>query len=227
MATAAAATTRTISQLSCFSSNNRKLQLYHRSIFRPITRPKSFVAMSVDGRGAEATSSELKTTPSYVAGESKPFIKEATKSYPNAEGHIPENTGIIEPIEEHGIVQPKRAAKIHDFCFGIPYGGLVLSGGLVGFVFSRNPTTLLFGGSLLALSTFSLRIWSQGKSSLPFILGQAALAAVLFWKNFQTYSLSKKLFPNAFYAAIREPTPKEVEAVCQSPITMRPLKENS
>ncbi|XVE95878.1 hypothetical protein REPUB_Repub02eG0172500 [Reevesia pubescens] len=200
MATAAA--TSTISQLSCFSSINRKLQLYHRSILRPITRPKSFLVMSVDGRGVEATSSELKTTPSYVAGESKPHIEEATKSYPNAEGHVPENTNISEPVEELDIIQPKRAAKIHDFCFGIPYGGIVLSGGLVGFVFSRNPTTLLFGGVLLALSTFSLKIWRQGKSSLPFILGQAALAAVLFWKNFQTYSLTKKLFPNAFYAAI-------------------------
>ena len=56
-------------------------------------------------------------------------------------------------------------------------GGLVLSGGLLGFVFSRNLATLstgvLFGGALLALSTFSLKIWRQGKSSLPFILGQA------------------------------------------------------
>ena len=55
-------------------------------------------------------------------------------------------------------------------------GGLVLSGGLLGFVFSRNLATLstgvLFGGALLALST-CLKIWRQGKSSLPFILGQA------------------------------------------------------
>lgn len=53
----------------------------------------------------------------------------------------------------------------------------MLSGGLVGFIFSRNPTTLssgvIFGGALLALSTLSLKIWRQGKSSLPFILGQA------------------------------------------------------
>lgn len=56
-------------------------------------------------------------------------------------------------------------------------GGLVLSGGLVGFLFSRNPVTLtsgvLYGGPLLALSFWSLKIWRKGKSSLPFILGQA------------------------------------------------------
>ena len=55
--------------------------------------------------------------------------------------------------------------------------GLGLSGGLLGFVFTRNIATLstgvLFGGALLALNTFSLKIWRQGKSSLPFILGQA------------------------------------------------------
>ncbi|TYH28378.1 hypothetical protein E1A91_A02G129800v1 [Gossypium mustelinum] len=168
MATAA---TKTISQISCFSSINRRFQLYHRSTFCPVTRSKSFVVTSVDGHGAETTGNQLKTTPSYVAGKSKAFIEDMPKTYPNAEEHVPENTSDLE--EEHGIIQQKRAAKIHDFCFGIPYGGLVLSGGLIGFIFSRNTTTLLFGGALLALSTFSLKIWRQGKSSLPFILGQA------------------------------------------------------
>ncbi|XP_039013521.1 protein FATTY ACID EXPORT 1, chloroplastic-like isoform X2 [Hibiscus syriacus] len=169
MSTAAA--TPTISQLSCFSSINRRFQIFHRSTFLSFSRSKSFVVMSVDGQGAETASSQLKTTPSYVAGESKPA--EVTKSYPNPEEHVPENTSNLGV--ENDIIQPKRAAKIHDFCFGIPYGGLVLSGGLVGFIFSRNPATLLFGGAVLALSTFSLKIWREGKSSFPFILGQAGI----------------------------------------------------
>lgn len=64
--------------------------------------------------------------------------------------------------------------------FLVPTGGFVLSGGLLGFIFSRNVATLgngvLFGGALLALSTVSLKVWRQGKSSLPFILGQAGIA---------------------------------------------------
>ena len=56
-------------------------------------------------------------------------------------------------------------------------GGLVMSGGLLGFAFSRNLTSLstgvLYGGALLALSTLSMKIWRQGKSSFPYILGQA------------------------------------------------------
>jgi uncharacterized membrane protein (UPF0136 family) len=58
-------------------------------------------------------------------------------------------------------------------------GGVVLAGGIIGFLFSRSPATLsngvLFGGALLLLSTLSLKVWSQGKSSLPFILGQAGI----------------------------------------------------
>ncbi|KAH0682351.1 hypothetical protein KY290_020941 [Solanum tuberosum] len=85
-------------------------------------------------------------------------------------------------------------------------GGLVFTGGIVGFIFSRNPATLsngvLFGGALLAFSTISLRVWRQGKSSLPFILGQAVVAAILLWKNMQTFSLTRKVFPTGFYAAM-------------------------
>nr|XP_025886420.1 protein FATTY ACID EXPORT 1, chloroplastic isoform X2 [Solanum lycopersicum] len=109
-------------------------------------------------------------------------------------------------VQENSISPSKRTAKIHDFCFGIPFGSLVFTGGIVGFIFSRNPATLsngvLFGGALLAFSTISLRVWRQGKSSLPFILGQAVLAAVLLWKNMQTFSLffcrQGKYFPLAF-----------------------------
>ncbi|KAL6290132.1 hypothetical protein ACE6H2_007642 [Prunus campanulata] len=176
----AAATT---SQLSCFSAMNRHLNLPTRSLLCPtILRPKSLstTVMSLEG------GSKTKTSLSYTSDAPK------AKSDPI--------------LDDEQIAEPKRAAKIHDFCFGIPFGWIVLSGGLIGFIFSRNPATLstgvLYGGALLALSTFSLKIWRQGKSSLPFILGQAALAAVLLWKHVQTYSLTKKVFPTGFYAVI-------------------------
>ncbi|CAN7056898.1 unnamed protein product, partial [Brassica rapa subsp. trilocularis] len=82
--------------------------------------------------------------------------------------------------------------------------GLVMSGGLLGFAFSRNLTSLStgvrYGGALLALSTLSMKIWRQGKSSFPYILGQAVLSAIVFWKNFTTYSMTKKLFPAGLFA---------------------------
>ncbi|XP_076936655.1 protein FATTY ACID EXPORT 1, chloroplastic-like [Bidens hawaiensis] len=108
---------------------------------------------------------------------------------------------VNEPVENVN-TEKQRSAKIHDFCFGIPYGGIVLSGGLIGFIFSRNPASLvaggLYGGALLALSILSLKIWKQGQSSTPFILGQLGIAAALLWKNIQTYSLTKKILPTGF-----------------------------
>nr|XP_043629000.1 protein FATTY ACID EXPORT 1, chloroplastic-like isoform X2 [Erigeron canadensis] len=78
-------------------------------------------------------------------------------------------------------------------------GGIVFSGGLIGFLFTRDPATLisggLYGSALLVFSMFSLNVWRQGQSSLPFILGQAGIAAALFWKNMKTYSLTKKILP--------------------------------
>jgi len=196
----------TISQLSCFAAVNGGVSLRRRLSFAsPSLRYSKFsVFMSLDGRGTDASSSDVKTTLRYDASELG--VEGTGKSYPDLVHSAAGKLGVDELVQENGNIQPKRAAKIHDFCFGIPFGGLVLSGGLLGFVFSRNPATLttgvLYGGALLALSIFSLKIWRQGKSSLPFILGQAVLSALLLWKNFQAYSLTKKVFPTGFYAVI-------------------------
>ncbi|XP_044471118.1 protein FATTY ACID EXPORT 1, chloroplastic-like [Mangifera indica] len=197
----------TSSQLSSFSAIHRKFSLQQRSLLYPTFRPqKSWVLMSVDGRGGNTTSSQIKTTHSCTADESKPYVEGTTKSYPTVEEeHAAVVVGTNEQVQEDGVSKQQGGAKIHDFCFGIPYGGLVLSGGLIGLIFSRNPATfrnIIIGGALLTLSTFSLKTWRQGKSSLPHILGQAVLSAILLWKNFETYTLTKKLIPTALYAAI-------------------------
>ncbi|XP_031261078.1 protein FATTY ACID EXPORT 1, chloroplastic isoform X2 [Pistacia vera] len=197
----------TSSQLSSFSAIHRKFHLQQRSLLYPSFRPqKSWVVMCVDRRGENTTSSEIKTTLSNTADESKPYVERTAKSYPDVEEeHAARVMGANEQVHDDGVSQQKKGAKIHDFCFGIPYGSLVLGGGLIGLIFSRNPATfrnIIIGGALLTLSTFSLKTWRQGKSSLPHIIGQAVLSAILLWKNYETYSLTKKLIPTAFYAAI-------------------------
>ncbi|KAI3412528.1 uncharacterized protein J3R85_017228 [Psidium guajava] len=200
MSSTATAATVSPSQLSCFSAVNRKIQLRKLSAltFRN-HRSKSSLVMSLEGRGPETTSPGNRSSLSYTDDASGSQMNGAAKSYTSMEDHNAENRGVSEPEQEQDFAKPKRAAMIHDFCLGIPFGGLVFSGGLLGFIFSRNPTALgngvLFGGAILALSTLSLKIWRKGKSSLPFILGQIVLSAVIFWKNFQTYSLTKKVFP--------------------------------
>ncbi|CAG7902876.1 unnamed protein product [Brassica rapa] len=191
-----------ISHLARFSTTNRQFRFQTRSFPCLWSRHVCFVVRSVDGN-----SSETPASLSYTAEVSKPFVeKTLKKQYSSVDETATSKEIITEPVEEHVATQPKRAAKIHDFCFGIPYGGLVMSGGLLGFAFSRNLTSLstgvLYGGGLLALSTLSLKIWRQGKSSFPYILGQAVLSAVVIWKNFTAYSMTKKLFPAGIFAVV-------------------------
>lgn len=199
----------TASQFSCLSAINRGFRLQHRRPFlasrASLSFPKFSIVMSVEGSGLNAADSQTKTTLSNATDLSESQV--ATNSYPGVEklsdvGNL-ENEKLEEP-EDVGAV-PKRTAKIHDFCFGIPFGGIVLSGGLISFIFSRNPSafsSLVSGGALLVLSTLSLKIWRQGKSSFPFILGQAVFTASFFWNSYQTYSLTKNVFPTAIYAAL-------------------------
>ncbi|KAF3525200.1 hypothetical protein F2Q69_00049271 [Brassica cretica] len=192
-----------ISHLACFSTTNRQFRFQTRSFPCLRSRHLSFVVRSVDGNSSETPSSL-----SYTAEVSKPFVEKTSKKpYSSVDETATIKEIITETVEVHvDTAQPKRAAKIHDFCFGIPYGGLVMSGGLLGFAFSRNLTSLstgvLYGGGLLALSTLSLKIWRQGKSSFPYILGQAVLSAVVFWKNFTAYSMTKKLFPAGIFTVV-------------------------
>ncbi|KAJ8534239.1 hypothetical protein K7X08_007563 [Anisodus acutangulus] len=195
-----------ISQLSCFSSINRRLVKFHN---RPLqlcsTFPLKVISMNNDGLSADGSSLESRTTLSYATDSSKSLNGTSSNSYSAPEEDVTRKE-INEPVQENSSSQPKKAAKIHDFCLGIPFGGLVFTGGLIGFIFSRNPATLstgvLFGGALLALSAISMKVWRQGKTSLPFILGQAVLAAALLWKNSRTFSLTGKLFPTGIFAAI-------------------------
>ncbi|XP_010554804.1 PREDICTED: protein FATTY ACID EXPORT 1, chloroplastic-like [Tarenaya hassleriana] len=196
-----------ISQLACFSSTSSHFHLQRRSFACPRFRTQSFVVRSIDGNSSGTAGSENKTSLSYAAEVSKPFGEKAVEPFSNLDENGTGKRETTEPGEQqHVVTEHKRGAKIHDFCFGIPYGGLILCGGLLGSMFSRNLTSLstgvLYGGALLALSTLSLKIWRQGKSSVPFILGQAVVSAVLFWKNFGAYSMTKKLMPSGFFAAI-------------------------
>uniref|UniRef100_A0A0D6R344 Protein FATTY ACID EXPORT 1, chloroplastic n=1 Tax=Araucaria cunninghamii TaxID=56994 RepID=A0A0D6R344_ARACU len=108
--------------------------------------------------------------------------------------------------ENNSTQEPKKGAKLHDFCLGIPYGGLLLGGGLVGFLISGSKVSILYGlllgGAVLGLSVTSLKVWRQGKSCTPFILGQAGLSFILLARQLQEFFLTKKIFPTGFIAVM-------------------------
>ncbi|XP_073317420.1 protein FATTY ACID EXPORT 1, chloroplastic-like [Primulina huaijiensis] len=198
-----------ISQISCFSSimSNRRWKLhngrYHGPAYFGAVKIPTFTTSEI--HHTKIYSLENETTPSYMEDTSTSNDRNSVNSYAVKEGFTIEEV-TNGHIQDQVTSEPKRAAKIHDFCLGIPFGGIVLSGGLIGFIFTRNPVNLstgvLFGGSLLALSFYSLKVWRQGKSSLPFILGQSVLSMALLWKNCQTYALTKKLFPTGLSTVI-------------------------
>ncbi|XP_076904847.1 protein FATTY ACID EXPORT 1, chloroplastic-like [Bidens hawaiensis] len=224
------ASTAAASQLSCFSSIHNRA---NRS--RPnLLRFQLQTAINSDGHAIKAFGSGSKSGLKYTTKASKSDNDLLEKPDSNVEEYV-NGKDVSEPTQ-HVDTEPKRAAKIHDFCFGIPYGGIVFGGGVVGFLFTRNLNSLisggLYGGVLLALSILSLKVWGQGHSSFPFILGQAGIAAALLWKNMQTYSLTKKILPTGFNIVISaamlcfyayvvisggNPPPKKLKAAAAAP----------
>ncbi|KAJ0610987.1 putative RNA-directed DNA polymerase [Helianthus annuus] len=192
-----------LSRNPVFHARTKHIEVDYHTVRERVARGQLMVVMmnNINGHAIKASTLESKsalnrTLKSHNAILGKP--NSSTTEYVNGEE-------ISEPTEN--VISEQRSAKIHDFCFGLPYGGIVLSGGLIGFIFSRNTASLvtggLYGGALLALSVLSLKIWKQGQSSTPFILGQLGIAAALLWKNIQTYSLTKKILPTGFHIVLR------------------------
>ncbi|RLM64294.1 protein FATTY ACID EXPORT 6-like isoform X2 [Panicum miliaceum] len=101
----------------------------------------------------------------------------------------------------------KRSAKIHDFCLGIPFGGLLFSMGLLGYMFSRSTISIVLGVApglaTLLLGALSLKFW------------RSAISAFLAWKYSHAYFLvtfptlnsffpeqTNRLLPWGFYASL-------------------------
>uniref|UniRef100_A0A804Q5S0 Protein FATTY ACID EXPORT 1 chloroplastic n=1 Tax=Zea mays TaxID=4577 RepID=A0A804Q5S0_MAIZE len=128
------------------------------------------------------TPADSVATSEQAGGEAEATLEtggEAAATLEQTGGETEEPT-IVAPANEYTeqeAAPQQKCAKIHDFCLGIPFGGLLLSMGLIGFLFWRSPASLTFGVApglaILALAVLSLNVWRSGKSSLPFILAQA------------------------------------------------------
>lgn len=106
--------------------------------------------MSLEGRGIETSSLDTKTTTSYTSGTSKPHVEGIAKPYPSIEEHGPDESGMNEPVQEYDVTQQKKGAKIHDFCFGIPFGECALSSDI--FMFNLH----YFGAEEILLARFTV-----------------------------------------------------------------------
>ncbi|KAJ7527095.1 hypothetical protein O6H91_16G036500 [Diphasiastrum complanatum] len=109
-------------------------------------------------------------------------------------------------LNAHSAGVPKKGAKIHDFCLGIPYGGLLAIGGLLSFIITGSTSAIRFGvilgGLILFSSVTSLKVWKRGESSMPFIKAQAAITLIIFARDVRRFLESKAFFPAAVMCLI-------------------------
>lgn len=164
-------------------------------------KAKPFASMSLNESSTRIPGYKDNKVITYTDDQSEKLVDDTIKSYSALTLSDEKKGENLHVPQEHAIEQ-KGYAKIHDFCFGIPYGGFLFSGGLFGFIFTRNSaslTTSMLGAAIVVLAAISLKVWRKGLSSLPFMLGQAALATTLLVKQFQTYSLTRNLFPAGLY----------------------------
>jgi len=98
----------------------------------------------------------------------------------------------------------KACVPRHDFCMTLPFGAVVATLGVLGFVAKRSFASLVAGGSigatLMCLGFASLRAWSSGASSLPWTAASAAVTATLAFAMGKKYMESSAIFPSGMLA---------------------------
>ncbi|KAL3636764.1 Protein FATTY ACID EXPORT 6 [Castilleja foliolosa] len=95
---------------------------------------------------------------------------------------------------------------MHDFCFTIPYGLLLVCGGVIGFA-KKGSTASLAGGAgtglLLILAGYlSLQAFHKRKNSYFALILQLAIAALLTFVMGKRYAQSGKIMPAGIVAGI-------------------------
>ncbi|XP_009776235.1 protein FATTY ACID EXPORT 6 [Nicotiana tabacum] len=95
---------------------------------------------------------------------------------------------------------------MHDFCFTIPYGLILVCGGIIGY-FKKGSTVSLAGGLgtgfLLILAGYlSLQAFHKRKNSYFALILETACAAVLTWVMGQRYMQTSKIMPAGVVAGI-------------------------
>ncbi|KAK4484829.1 hypothetical protein RD792_007427 [Penstemon davidsonii] len=95
---------------------------------------------------------------------------------------------------------------MHDFCFTIPYGLLLVCGGVIGYA-KKGSTASLGGGCgtgfLLILAGYlSLQAFHKRKNSYFALILETGIAALLTWVMGQRYTQTAKVMPAGIVAVI-------------------------
>ncbi|KAA3452955.1 protein FATTY ACID EXPORT 6-like [Gossypium australe] len=95
---------------------------------------------------------------------------------------------------------------MHDFCFTIPYGLILVAGGVIGY--SRKGSTASLAGGvgtglvLILAGYLSLKAFEKKKNSYFALVLENVTAAVLTWIMGQRYYQTSKVMPAGIVAGI-------------------------
>ncbi|OVA06095.1 Uncharacterized protein family UPF0136 [Macleaya cordata] len=95
---------------------------------------------------------------------------------------------------------------MHDFCFTIPYGLILVVGGVIGYA-KRGSTASLAGGLgtgflLLIAGFLSLKAFEKRRNSYLALILETVCAFALTWVMGQRYLQTSKIMPAGVVAAI-------------------------
>ncbi|KAB5534809.1 hypothetical protein DKX38_017895 [Salix brachista] len=95
---------------------------------------------------------------------------------------------------------------MHDFCFTIPYGLVIMIGGVIGYL-KKGSVASLGGGVgtglvLIFAGYLSLKAFSKGKNSFLVLAIETVCATVLTFVMGQRYMQTSKMMPAGIVAGI-------------------------
>ncbi|KAL3736325.1 protein FATTY ACID EXPORT 6 [Eucalyptus grandis] len=95
---------------------------------------------------------------------------------------------------------------MHDFCFTIPYGLLLVIGGVIGYLRKKSVNSLAGGAGtgflLLVAGYLSLKAFEKRKNSYVALVLETVCAAVLTFVMGQRYLETSKIMPAGFLAGL-------------------------
>lgn len=163
--------------------------------------------------GAARASGELKEKAGEVKGAAQRaggrLAAEGEERLEQAADHAP--PGPLKEIAEaareaHTEERARAGAVIHDFCLGIPYGGVLAVGGIVWGLLVGSTDALRYGaicGLVISVASFlSLRAWKQRRETIMFTFAQAVVSFLVFFKEAKRFSQSGAVFPTLLTAVV-------------------------
>ncbi|XP_018681132.2 protein FATTY ACID EXPORT 3, chloroplastic isoform X2 [Musa acuminata AAA Group] len=140
---------------------------------------------------ADKAQQDLSIIAKEISQEGNKYLAAAAKNSPDSVKEILETYASVDEL--------KHISSIRDFYFGIPYGSFLVIGGFMYFMLTGSIPAIRFGvvlgTAILALSVSSLRSWKNGKTTPLLLIGQTAISAIIFCRQWLLCS-QRGSFPN-------------------------------